>query len=58
MDKGDVLEREGDRKKFTVIEIGHWSLIRSDDGQEYTVKWLGGNQWIGQRGPIFHLMER
>lgn len=55
MKTGDILERDGDRKKFRVFWLGHWSLIRADDGEEYTVKWLGADQWIGTRGPIFHL---
>lgn len=43
MKEGSVLKRRKDGKAFTVFWPGHWSSIKSEDGQTDSVKWYGGD---------------
>jgi hypothetical protein len=59
---GSVLKRQADGVLFTVIELGHWSKIHRvsasppPDIQEYYVKWMGSDLYVGERGPTFKLL--
>lgn len=57
MTSQDKLIRETDGEIFYVVELAHWSTIRSASGEEYSVKWLGGDQYIGREGPVFRLLK-
>jgi len=43
---GDTLVRDGDRKRFKVDTVAHWSTIVSDDGEIDHVKWYGADKYV------------
>ncbi len=56
MNRDSILIRVDDGKEFRVVDLAHWSTIRSADGEEYEVKWYGPG-WVGREGPIFVMKE-
>lgn len=42
---------------FRVTSLGHWSIIESDSGEADSVKWLGGDEYIGRSGAKYRREE-
>ncbi len=44
---GSKLRRQSDGKVFQVTELAHWSLVLASDGEKDSIKWLGGDEYVG-----------
>lgn len=49
--------RREDGKEFRCVDNAHWSLIEAVDGEQFRVKWWGGNDYISPDGIKFKLLE-
>jgi hypothetical protein len=57
-----TMVRREDGKRFRVIALGHWSVIREDAGTEVdVVKWYGDDRgvalYVGDSGNSYKLEE-
>jgi hypothetical protein len=50
MKSDSVLVRRRDGKEFRVVDLAHWSTIRSADGEEDCVKWYGDGYVSASKG--------
>jgi hypothetical protein len=50
MKSDSVLVRRRDGKTFRVVDLAHWSTIRSADGEEDHVKWYGDGYVSAAKG--------
>lgn len=48
MKQGDKVKRD-DGVEFTVVEVNHWSLVMGPAAEEDRIKWIGGDQFVGNR---------
>ena len=46
MTSQSTLIRRTDGKKFKVADLAHWSTIVAEDGEQDTVKWGFGDQYV------------